>query len=142
MCIRDRYWDYVREEAVRDGVVVDFHAATTAVSVLRERAEAALGTQLSVGATAYPPGVGLAESRACRFVLERAGLDCANLLDEVDAAQALLRVRDGAIADVGGGSTGVGVYANGEIVALGDLCLLYTSPSPRDKRQSRMPSSA
>ena len=24
----------------------------------------------------------------------------------------------------------------------GDCCLLYTSPSPRDKRQSRMPSSA
>ena len=29
-------------------------------------------------------------------------------------------------------------------VIMGDLdfCLLYTSPSPRDKRQSRMPSSA
>ena len=26
--------------------------------------------------------------------------------------------------------------------ALKDICLLYTSPSPRDKRQSRMPSSA
>ena len=26
--------------------------------------------------------------------------------------------------------------------ALLDACLLYTSPSPRDKRQSRMPSSA
>ena len=26
--------------------------------------------------------------------------------------------------------------------ALDDNCLLYTSPSPRDKRQSRMPSSA
>ena len=25
---------------------------------------------------------------------------------------------------------------------LNDTCLLYTSPSPRDKRQSRMPSSA
>ena len=25
---------------------------------------------------------------------------------------------------------------------VGDTCLLYTSPSPRDKRQSRMPSSA
>ena len=24
----------------------------------------------------------------------------------------------------------------------GKICLLYTSPSPRDKRQSRMPSSA
>ena len=37
----------------------------------------------------------------------------------------------------------------GEIVAIQadvsnqkDCCLLYTSPSPRDKRQSRMPSSA
>ena len=27
-------------------------------------------------------------------------------------------------------------------VEVGDSCLLYTSPSPRDKRQSRMPSSA
>ena len=27
-------------------------------------------------------------------------------------------------------------------VDLTDVCLLYTSPSPRDKRQSRMPSSA
>ena len=26
--------------------------------------------------------------------------------------------------------------------ALDEACLLYTSPSPRDKRQSRMPSSA
>ena len=27
-------------------------------------------------------------------------------------------------------------------VNMGGICLLYTSPSPRDKRQSRMPSSA
>ena len=27
-------------------------------------------------------------------------------------------------------------------IDLSDACLLYTSPSPRDKRQSRMPSSA
>ena len=33
--------------------------------------------------------------------------------------------------------------ANGlEIKGEGIICLLYTSPSPRDKRQSRMPSSA
>ena len=29
-----------------------------------------------------------------------------------------------------------------EVVTHGRHCLLYTSPSPRDKRQSRMPSSA
>ena len=30
----------------------------------------------------------------------------------------------------------------GDITGYGKVCLLYTSPSPRDKRQSRMPSSA
>ena len=30
----------------------------------------------------------------------------------------------------------------GEQIQWDDTCLLYTSPSPRDKRQSRMPSSA
>ena len=29
-----------------------------------------------------------------------------------------------------------------DLESLTDSCLLYTSPSPRDKRQSRMPSSA
>ena len=29
-----------------------------------------------------------------------------------------------------------------EAIQAAGLCLLYTSPSPRDKRQSRMPSSA
>ena len=32
--------------------------------------------------------------------------------------------------------------APGAVVPLRQVCLLYTSPSPRDKRQSRMPSSA
>ena len=37
----------------------------------------------------------------------------------------------------------MGLYANvGEIENGMKTCLLYTSPSPRDKRQSRMPSSA
>ena len=31
---------------------------------------------------------------------------------------------------------------SGSVSEGGDTCLLYTSPSPRDKRQSRMPSSA
>ena len=36
------------------------------------------------------------------------------------------------------------VYSNTPcgVLLRGDACLLYTSPSPRDKRQSRMPSSA
>ena len=37
--------------------------------------------------------------------------------------------------------SGIELSKHGEIV-IDDRCLLYTSPSPRDKRQSRMPSSA
>ena len=33
-------------------------------------------------------------------------------------------------------------FEDDESVAISDICLLYTSPSPRDQRGSRMPSSA
>ena len=36
----------------------------------------------------------------------------------------------------------VKTYMSKDVGGMGDVCLLYTSPSPRDKRQSRMPSSA
>ena len=36
----------------------------------------------------------------------------------------------------------IGYYDYGTSLTLNNGCLLYTSPSPRDKRQSRMPSSA
>lgn len=118
---RPVYLDFRREQAVRDGVVVDFHAASAATADLKATAEAALGRELIEAAAAFPPGVPEADARACRFVLERGGFECVNLIDEVTAAQALLRLRDGAIADVGGGSTGVGMYRDGELVSLDDL---------------------
>ena len=37
---------------------------------------------------------------------------------------------------------GLATLAGVLLIALPLICLLYTSPSPRDKRQSRMPSSA
>jgi ethanolamine utilization protein EutJ len=115
------YWDYLPARAVRDGVVIDFGAAVAVVRELKGRAEAALGKAVTSAATAYPPGVAAAESRACRYVLEKAGIDCRALIDEVSAAQSLLRLREGAIADVGGGSTGVGVFRGGRLVSLSDF---------------------
>ena len=101
-------------EALRDGVVVDFHGAVEAVTRLVETAAAGTGHRIAAAAAGYPPGIGPTESRACRFVLERAGLDCTALTDEVSAANAVL-------VDVGAGSTGVGIFRDGELVEVGDV---------------------
>lgn len=117
---RPIYWNSLPCEAVRDGVIVNFGDAVTAVKKLRAAATKALGAEVLSAATAFPPGVPSAEAKACHYVLENAEITCRALVDEVSAAQALLKVRDGAIVDVGGGSTGVGIVSRGKIVALDD----------------------
>lgn len=106
--------------AIRDGVVVDFFGARDAVARLKADAEDALGLSITRAGTAYPPGVARSDATACRFVLESAGIDDVVLMDEVSAAQAALRITDGVLVDVGGGSTGVGVFRDGELIALDD----------------------
>lgn len=112
--------DVLPTAAIRDGVVVDFAAASAATATLREKAQEALTIELLCAATAFPPCVGEAESRACRFVLEAAGFEEVTLLDEVSAANHALEVTDGVVVDVGGGSTGVGVFRDGELALLDD----------------------
>lgn len=114
------YWDFVRASVVRDGVVVDFYGAVQAVAQLKRAAESALRLTIGEAATAHPPAVTLSDCRACAHVLQQAGIDCRRLVDEVTAANALLAVRNGAVIDVGGGSTGVGVFTDGELRSLSD----------------------
>ena len=54
---------------------------------------------------------------------------------EAEASDLVVRLR----GDIG--EEVAGIYLNGEHHA-DLLCLLYTSPSPRDRQKSRMPSSA
>jgi ethanolamine utilization protein EutJ len=112
--------DVERSGALRDGVVVDFAAATATVRRLRDRAEAALGSTVDSVATGFPPCVPRADARACAYVCESAGFDEVVLVDEVTAAQRTLAVADGVLVDVGGGSTGVGVFRGGRLAALDD----------------------
>ena len=57
-------------------------------------------------------------------------------------------LKERARGEVGGGGDGVeepvgGDHRDAELAVVGlDHCLLYTSPSPRDRTRSRMPSSA
>jgi ethanolamine utilization protein EutJ len=118
--LRAVYWNFRPCEAVRDGVVVHFAEAVSAVRALAGEAARALGVEVVEAASAFPPGVAETEARACRYVLENAGVTCRRLVDEISASEELLQISNGAIADVGGGSTGVGVVVNGEFVSLTD----------------------
>jgi ethanolamine utilization protein EutJ len=104
----------------RDGVVLDFRGAIDIVRRLRERVEARLGVELTHAASGYPPGVARAEVRAIEHVLDGAGLACTALVDEPTAANEVLNLRDGAVVDIGGGTTGIAVLSDGQIVSVAD----------------------
>jgi ethanolamine utilization protein EutJ len=105
---------------VRDGLVVDFAGATALVRRMKARLEERLGREIETAASGYPPGVPAVEVRATRHVLEAAGLRCTALVDEPTAANEVLGVRDGAVVDVGGGTTGIAVFEDGQVVYTAD----------------------
>jgi len=111
---------YEFAQVIRDGVVVDFRGAVELVERLKRRVETRLGSPLTHAATCYPPGVSPGEVKAGRYVLESAGLDCSALVDEPSAANAVLRIENGAVVDIGGGTTGIAIVRDGEVVATGD----------------------
>ncbi|MBI3360909.1 MAG: ethanolamine utilization protein EutJ [Chloroflexi bacterium] len=107
-------------EVVRDGLVVDFVGAVDLVRQLKAEVEARLGVPLESAATGYPPGVAQIEVRATANVLHAAGIECTGLIDEPTAANNVLQIRDGAVVDVGGGTTGVAVFRDGQVVYTAD----------------------
>jgi ethanolamine utilization protein EutJ len=111
-------WQYA--EVARDGLVVDFVGAVDRLRAMKARLERRLGRELTHAASGYPPGVPLVEVRATAHVVETAGMACSGLLDEPSAANNVLNLRDGAIVDVGGGTTGIAILRGGEVVYTAD----------------------
>ncbi len=111
-------WQYA--EVARDGLVVDFIGATDRLREMKARVERRIGRELTHAASGYPPGVPLVEVRATAHVIEAAGMDCSGLIDEPTAANNVLRLTDGAIVDVGGGTTGVAVLQDGRVTYTAD----------------------
>lgn len=112
--------EYEFAEVVRDGLVVDFIGAVDLLRAMKVTVEKKLGFKLTSAATAYPPGVPQADVRATANVLNGAELDCSGLIDEPSAANNVLQIKDGAIVDVGGGTTGIAVFKDGKAVYIGD----------------------
>ncbi|HJQ14972.1 MAG TPA: ethanolamine utilization protein EutJ [Anaerolineales bacterium] len=111
---------YQFAQIVRDGLVVDFVGAVDLLRKMKSQVEEKLGFTLTSAASGYPPGVPQAEVRATANVLFGAGLDCTGLIDEPSAANNVLQIQDGAIVDVGGGTTGIAVLKNGKVIYTAD----------------------
>ncbi len=111
-------WQFA--EVVRDGLVVDFIGASDLLRDMRARLERRLGRKLTSAASGFPPGVPQAEVRATANVVEAAGFRCSGLVDEPTAANSVLQLQDGAIVDVGGGTTGIAVVQGGKVVYTAD----------------------
>ena len=112
--------EYQFAEVVRDGLVVDFIGAADRLKAMKQRLERRLGHSLTQAHSGYPPGVPQVEVRATAHVVEAAGLECSGLIDEPSAANAVLKLKNGAIVDVGGGTTGIAVVEDGRVVYTAD----------------------
>ncbi|MBN1230798.1 MAG: ethanolamine utilization protein EutJ [Anaerolineales bacterium] len=111
---------YTFAQVARDGLVVDYVGAVDLVRRMKARLETLLGRELTHAASGYPPGVSQAEVRSTANVVEAAGFRCTTLTDEPTAANAIIGLQNGAIVDVGGGTTGIAVLRDGQVVYTAD----------------------
>lgn len=112
--------EYRFTQVVRDGLVVDYVGAVDILQSMKKNVEARLGKKITHAASGYPPGVPSAERRSTANVVEAAGMVCPELISEPTAANNLLRISDGVIVDIGGGTTGIAIIENGQVVYTAD----------------------
>jgi ethanolamine utilization protein EutJ len=114
----DRPLGVAREFAgvVKDGLVVDFNKARSITACLKRSLEEILDVELSETAIAVPPGTSERDVATHGYVASGAGLEVTTVMDEPSAANLVLGIRNGAIVDIGGGTTGVAVLRDGEVI--------------------------
>ena len=107
-------------DVVRDGMVVDYIGAIRIVRELKEELEEKLGTELIYAAAAIQPGTDGLDSGAIKNVVQGAGFEITALPDEPTAANAVLNIKNGAVVDIGGGTTGISILKDGNVVYVAD----------------------
>ena len=107
------------EASIRDGLVLDYMGA---IRLLREQVHLlrTAGFPIKKAAGAYPPGTEGRNAQAVANVLYAADLEVTSLVDEPSAAAKVLSISDGAVVDIGGGTTGISVIRDGEPIYTAD----------------------
>ena len=111
---------YQYADVVRDGMVVDYIGAVRIVREMKESLEKKLGTELLYAAAAIPPGTASLDSGVIKNVVQAAGFELTRVLDEPTAANAILNIKNGAVVDVGGGTTGISILKDGVVTEVID----------------------
>lgn len=111
---------YKYADVVKDGMVVDYMGAIRIVREMKEEIEEKLGCELIYAAAAIPPGTDALDSGAIKNVVQAAGFELTNLLDEPTAANEVLKIKNGAVVDIGGGTTGISILKDGKVVYVAD----------------------
>ncbi|MFC1237246.1 ethanolamine utilization protein EutJ [Vibrio sp. F74] len=96
---------------VNDGVVVDYMGACRIVRSQIKRVEEKLSITVESAITSYPPGT---DPRISINVVESAGIEVTKVIDEPSSVADLLNIENGAVVDIGGGTTGTAVIKNGK----------------------------
>jgi ethanolamine utilization protein EutJ len=105
---------------VRDGLVVDYVGALKIVKNMKLELENILNRKIEYAATAVPPGTGNRDIDTFKNVVQGAGFDVKNVVDEPTAAAAVLGIERGVVVDIGGGTTGISILQKGEVVYTAD----------------------
>jgi len=107
------------QSSIRDGLILDYVGAIT---ILRQQIEMlqSAGFKLQLASAAYPPATMGRDVQAFSNVLRSVGLEVVGLIDEPTAASLVLEITDGAVVDIGGGTTGISVIRDGNVVYTAD----------------------
>lgn len=107
------------QSSIRDGLILDYVGA---IALLRKQVEMlhSAGFPIKVAAAAFPPGTIGQNNHAFANVLQSVGLEVSGLIDEPSAASLVLKIAEGAVVDIGGGTTGISVIKKGQVVYTAD----------------------
>ena len=114
------YGAFEYDNAVRDGIVVNFMESVQILKRLKAKAEAVLGVELTTACGAIPPGTGDSAAKIVSNVIEAAEFECRNVVDEPTAAAEFLQMKTGTVVDIGGGTTGISIFNRGKLVEVLD----------------------
>lgn len=107
-------------KVVRDGIVVEYMKAIDIVRKLKADMEKTLGRSLDYAAAAIPPGISDGNTKVISNVVEASGFEVTNIVDEPTAAAKVLGIKSGAVVDIGGGTTGISILKDGEVIYSAD----------------------